>query len=467
MAVGQAATSVVDPQWRRGATQAHSATHLIHAALRQVLGPQAHQAGSYNKAGYMRLDFNWNQALSAADPQRDRGDREQRHPGQPRGGDPDHAAGRGARRSARWHCSARSTAQPCASSTSGVPGRANSAPAPTWPAVPKSGVINLDQRVLGRLEQPADRVPRRHRGVPRPGHRAGDRRAAHPTLKTPREQLPEKIAELMASLKAAEKRVAEFESAALRERVPSLVDSAVRVGGISLVSQDLGELRSADELRTLVTAVRGKLGSAPVVVALAAKVGERPAVIVGVNPAARELGVKAGNLAKLAAGVLGGGGGGRDDLAQGGGNDLTRRRRGARGGRFRPAEVTVRLGTRLGIDVGKVRIGVARSDPHGILATPVATVARGEGDLAEIVRLAAEFEVVEIVVGSPLALSGRANGVHRGRTGLRRAAWRRPSRSRSGSSTSACRRYPPIGRCGRPDGRCAPHGQSSTRLRPL
>src|SRR5690606_5690819 len=64
--VGDAATTVVDPEWRRGATQAHSATHVIHAALRQILGPQAHQTGSYNKAGYMRLDFSWNQALSSA-----------------------------------------------------------------------------------------------------------------------------------------------------------------------------------------------------------------------------------------------------------------------------------------------------------------------------------------------------------------------------------------------------------------
>src|SRR5690606_23683238 len=64
VSVDAAATSVVDPEWRRGATQAHSATHLVHAALRQVLGPEAHQAGSYNKAGYLRLDFNWNQALS-------------------------------------------------------------------------------------------------------------------------------------------------------------------------------------------------------------------------------------------------------------------------------------------------------------------------------------------------------------------------------------------------------------------
>ena len=62
--VGVAATSVVDPVYRHAATQAHSATHLMHAALRQTLGPEAHQSGSFNKAGYMRLDFSWNQALS-------------------------------------------------------------------------------------------------------------------------------------------------------------------------------------------------------------------------------------------------------------------------------------------------------------------------------------------------------------------------------------------------------------------
>jgi alanyl-tRNA synthetase len=63
--VGDVATSVVDPVYRHAASQAHSATHLIHAALRQTLGPEAHQSGSFNKAGYMRLDFSWNQALSA------------------------------------------------------------------------------------------------------------------------------------------------------------------------------------------------------------------------------------------------------------------------------------------------------------------------------------------------------------------------------------------------------------------
>jgi putative Holliday junction resolvase len=68
-----------------------------------------------------------------------------------------------------------------------------------------------------------------------------------------------------------------------------------------------------------------------------------------------------------------------------------------------------RAGIRLGIDVGKARIGVARCDPHGMLATPVETVARrGDGsDVARIVELATEYEVLEVLVGLPLALSGR------------------------------------------------------------
>jgi putative Holliday junction resolvase len=56
--------------------------------------------------------------------------------------------------------------------------------------------------------------------------------------------------------------------------------------------------------------------------------------------------------------------------------------------------------------VGKARIVVARSDLHGMLATPVSTVARGDGDIPEILRIAAELEATEIVVGLPLSLSG-------------------------------------------------------------
>jgi putative Holliday junction resolvase len=73
---------------------------------------------------------------------------------------------------------------------------------------------------------------------------------------------------------------------------------------------------------------------------------------------------------------------------------------------------TFRRGIRLGIDVGSVRVGVARSDPDGLLAVPVATLARpkavaaGRPDLAELVALVAEYEPIEVVVGLPVALDG-------------------------------------------------------------
>ncbi|MFP5373173.1 MAG: alanine--tRNA ligase, partial [Actinomycetes bacterium] len=62
---GAELTAEVDYEWRLSACQAHSGTHVVHAALRQVLGPQALQSGSYNRPGYLRLDFAWQGALSA------------------------------------------------------------------------------------------------------------------------------------------------------------------------------------------------------------------------------------------------------------------------------------------------------------------------------------------------------------------------------------------------------------------
>lgn len=67
-----------------------------------------------------------------------------------------------------------------------------------------------------------------------------------------------------------------------------------------------------------------------------------------------------------------------------------------------------RPGVRLGIDVGTVRIGVARCDPGGVLATPLTTVRRGRGDLERVADLVAEHEAIEVVVGLPTSLSGKA-----------------------------------------------------------
>jgi putative Holliday junction resolvase len=68
----------------------------------------------------------------------------------------------------------------------------------------------------------------------------------------------------------------------------------------------------------------------------------------------------------------------------------------------------LRTGVRLGVDVGSARIGIAGCDQEGLLASPVATVRRGRGDLAEIAALATGRQAIEIVVGLPTSLSGRA-----------------------------------------------------------
>ncbi|WP_100812928.1 Holliday junction resolvase RuvX [Microbacterium lacus] len=67
-----------------------------------------------------------------------------------------------------------------------------------------------------------------------------------------------------------------------------------------------------------------------------------------------------------------------------------------------------RPGVRLGIDVGMARVGVARCDRDGLLATPVETVPRASGDpIARVVEIARELDAVEIVVGLPISLAGR------------------------------------------------------------
>jgi putative holliday junction resolvase len=71
----------------------------------------------------------------------------------------------------------------------------------------------------------------------------------------------------------------------------------------------------------------------------------------------------------------------------------------------------MRQGARLGIDVGRARIGVARCDAGGLLAVPVETVPRaadGDGDVRRILEIADEFGAIELVVGNPLSLSGAA-----------------------------------------------------------
>ena len=65
-----------------------------------------------------------------------------------------------------------------------------------------------------------------------------------------------------------------------------------------------------------------------------------------------------------------------------------------------------RRGTRLGIDVGRARVGVAKCDPDGLLATPVETVPRDDAAIARVIALAEEHSAIEVLVGLPLNLRG-------------------------------------------------------------
>ena len=65
-----------------------------------------------------------------------------------------------------------------------------------------------------------------------------------------------------------------------------------------------------------------------------------------------------------------------------------------------------RRGVRLGIDVGRARVGVARCDPDGLLAVPVETVPRAKTSVARIVEIAREYDAMEVLVGLPISLGG-------------------------------------------------------------
>jgi putative Holliday junction resolvase len=73
----------------------------------------------------------------------------------------------------------------------------------------------------------------------------------------------------------------------------------------------------------------------------------------------------------------------------------------------RPEAESVRNGVRLAVDVGSVRVGVARSDPGGVLASPLTVLASGRGVQDALVHLAADAAAIEVVVGLPTSLSGR------------------------------------------------------------
>jgi alanyl-tRNA synthetase len=321
--VGDQATTMVDPDYRLGATQAHSATHIVHAALRQTLGESAHQAGSFNKAGFMRLDFSWGQALS----DETRSEIEEmanlavraNHEVITRELPLEEAKAMGAMAlfGEKYGERVRMVDIGGAWSRELCAGTHVSTSA-------QVGIINLvSEHSIGSSARRIESLV----GMDALQAFISDRVLVEQLisqLKVPHDEVLIKLEHVTSQLKAAEKRIAEQEQAKLNSLAPALAEKVQDLGSYSVVSENIGALASADELRTLALAVRTQLANKAAVVLLAATVESKPVVIVATTDEARSAGANAGALAKVAAAILGGGGGGKPDLAQGGGADAQR-----------------------------------------------------------------------------------------------------------------------------------------------
>ena len=320
IAIDQKVRTQVDQQWRIGARQAHSGTHVVHAALRQVLGDTALQSGSYNKPGFLRLDFSWAQALS----NETKSEIEEVSNLAIRDDLKVTAQQMTLPEAKKWGAVALfgetydetvrvvEIGGPWSRELCGGTHVSHSSQIGMVSLLGESSVGSGSRRIEALVGIEAFRALSVERALV---SRLSE------LLKTPRESLEEKATNLVEELKAATRKLSGLQSQSLLSELPKFLDSAGQVGAFSFIKASIGEVSSADDLRTLVTALRDKAGTKAAVILAAGVVDGNPSVVIATNQAAREMGAKSGALIKIACSVLGGGGGGKDDMAQGGGTD--------------------------------------------------------------------------------------------------------------------------------------------------
>jgi alanyl-tRNA synthetase len=317
---GAELTAEVDREWRLSACQAHSGTHVVHAALRQVLGPQALQSGSYNRPGYLRLDFAWQGALSA----------QQRHDIE----DVANAAVRADHRvSATYMTLPEAQAigalalfgetygeqvrvveigGPWSRELCGGTHVQGSAQIGTLALTGESSVGSGSRRVEAVVGLEGFRYLARERDLVR---QLGE------LLKTPTDGVVERVSAMLARLRDVDKELAELRGQQTLAAAGELAAGARDVGGVAVVTGAPGGLGGGD-LRTLALDVRGRLpADRPAVVLLASESGGKVALVAALNSAAQERGLSASDVLRAAAAPVGGRGGGKPDVAQGGGTD--------------------------------------------------------------------------------------------------------------------------------------------------
>jgi alanyl-tRNA synthetase len=142
-------------------------------------------------------------------------------------------------------------------------------------------------------------------------------------VKAPTTELENRINDALDELKTAQKRIAELEAQQAMQLLPSLVAAATKVAGLNVVAVNIDQDVNAEQLKALTAAASEQLGADSVVI-LGASISSKPLAMIAAGIAAQRQGVRAGDLAKIAAAALGGGGGGKADFAQGGGTDSSK-----------------------------------------------------------------------------------------------------------------------------------------------
>ncbi|MEE6177533.1 alanine--tRNA ligase [Mycobacterium sp. 050134] len=317
---GDTVVAAVDPEWRRGATQGHSGTHMVHAALRQVLGPNAVQAGSLNRPGYLRFDFNWQGALT--EDQRSRIEA---------------VTNEAVQADFEVHTFTEQLEKAKAMGAMALFGEAY----PDEVRVVEIGgpfsielcggthVHNSAQigpvTILGESSVGSGvRRVEAYVGLDSFRHLAKERAlmaGLASSLKVPSEEVPARVAGLVERLKAAEKELERARQAGARAAATNAAAGAQRIGSVRLVAQRMSGGTTAADLRSLVGDIRGKLGTDPAVVALIADNDGTVPYAVATNAGAQELGIRADDLVKRMAAAVDGRGGGKADLAQGSGKN--------------------------------------------------------------------------------------------------------------------------------------------------
>ena len=320
---GAQALGAIDLRRRLDAQKAHSATHIIHAALHDVLGPEAVQAGSFNKEGYLRFDFSADQAMSDGARQeleeisnlavRDNYEVNTQLMGL------EEAKKLGAMMlfGEKYGDEVRVVEMngPWSRELCGGTHVSSTSEIGTLALLSEASVGSGNRRVEALVGMDAFQ------------HFAAERTLVNQLtemLKVPADQVPDRISSTLAKLKETERELERLRAEQLRAKAGELVHQAVDAAGVDVLAHNAGTVSGADDVRNLAMDLRGRFGSRAAAVAVAAESKGRPLIVVATTEEARAEGVSAGDLVKQACGVLGGGGGGKPDIAQGGGQDASK-----------------------------------------------------------------------------------------------------------------------------------------------